>query len=80
MKIKSISWFETGKGVFLSKYGLVKTEDGEEFIYTLEYNNDTWTDEDDYFDNIKSDFLNECDCTNFGNDEMGLFVKKKFWQ
>lgn len=79
MEIKSISLIETGKGVFLSRYGVVETKQGQSFVYTLEYNQDTWKDENDYFDNIRSDFESESKYDNFAKDEMGLFVKVEDW-
>lgn len=81
MEIKSITMTETGKGVFRCEHGLVETVDGQKYVYTLEYNIATWTDRDDYFDNIKSDFLNEYEDNNeFGTDDMGLFIRKDIWE
>lgn len=77
MKIKSISTITFGRGVFESEHALVETLSGEEFIYTLEFNE--WKDKDDYYDNVASDFKNESNCKDFGEDEMGLFVKKEMW-
>lgn len=80
MEIKSISIITIGEGVFECKHAVVETIDGQQFIYTLEYSN-TWKDLNDYWDNVKSDFENEWeDSSEFGTDEMGLFVKKEIWE
>ena len=79
MEIKSISTITTGKGVFECQHALIKTEDNQEFIYRFEFSK-TWVDLADYFDNVKSDFKNEYDIDNFGEDaDFGLFIKKELW-
>lgn len=81
MRIKSVSILLTGKGWSRTEYGLLETMDGQQFIYTLQYNKDTWHGYDDYEDNIRSDFENEWeDCDDFGTDIMGLFVRRKLWE
>lgn len=54
--------------------GVVETTDGRKFQYTLEYDN-SWTNENDYLDNVKTDFERECSYPDFGKNEMGLFVE-----
>lgn len=81
MKIKSITFTETGKGVFFSRHALVETEDGQKFVYVFEYNevDNTWKDEEDYLDNVRSDFERESDADDFAKDDMGLFYSWDMW-
>jgi len=78
MEIKSISTFEYGIGVFHSVAGLVETTDGQQYKYMFEYSN-SWSDMDDYFDNVRSDFENECNSEDFGLNWDSLFVRKDIW-
>lgn len=82
MKIKSIVFIETGKRVFLSRHALIETEDGQKFVYAFEYNeaDNTWKDEEDYLDNVRSDFENESKYEDFAKDDMELFYTLKAWE
>jgi hypothetical protein len=81
MNIKSITFVETGKDVFLSRHALVEADNGQQYVYMCEYNEveKTWESEEDYFDNVKSDFENESKYDDFAKDDMGIFMTKEMW-
>jgi hypothetical protein len=75
--IKSITTITIGYGHFECQKALVEIGTGQEYVYSFEFS-DSWTDLDDYLDNVRSDFENEYDNDNsFGEEEMGLFIKRE---
>jgi hypothetical protein len=81
MNIKSMTFIETGKGAFLSRHALVEVDNGRQYVYMCEYNevDKTWKDEEDYFDNVRSDFENESRYEDFAKDDTGIFITKEMW-
>jgi hypothetical protein len=75
MKIKKIHMCSMGVGNFYSRCAVVETEDGQFYQYMLDISG-TWTDEADYMDNVRTDFIYESNYPdhNFTNGE-GLFLQ-----
>jgi hypothetical protein len=59
--IKNIRIIETEKKLWIDRYAVVFSDTGI-WQYTLEHHNNSsssWKDDEDYIDNVRSDFLNE---------------------
>lgn len=62
-----------GNGYLAGDHAVVETEQGN-YKYSLEFQEGTWIDREDYMDNATSDFENE-DSIGNGIDDTELFYK-----
>lgn len=69
-KIKRVRIEEFKRKFWIDRNAVIETVDGKKWVYSLEYNTETWNDEADYLDNAKSDFENE---VKFGIENTELF-------